>query len=143
MWHSPGVHSWEVTRERRGRADVTLRVGPRILAGRVTRAELDRIAPVLDAAVEAGRRGDYSRIRLGAGLREAIGRDPLRSPGRDGRRLLLPVWVAAAYLVLGAGFGLRQHAWWLQALGWSVAAVAVADLGRRAVSACRERALRP
>ena len=69
MWHSPGVHSWEVTRERRARVEVTLRVGPRGLAGRVTRAELDRIAPVLDAAVEAERRGDHSRIRLGAGLR--------------------------------------------------------------------------
>ena len=138
VWHSrrvesPAVSAWEVTRGGRTEVEVTLRVGPRVLVGRLTRAELEQVAEVLDAAVEAERRGEYSRIRLGRSLCEAIGHDPLKSPGSGAERSFLPLWLAALYVVLGVGFAVRHLSGWLQICGWSVAAIAVADLAERAV----------
>ncbi|MFB9358423.1 hypothetical protein [Actinoplanes nipponensis] len=136
---SPGVGEWRVTREGRAEVEVTVTVGPRVLTGRLTRAELARAAGALDAAVEAERRGDYSRIRLGAALREAIGRDPLGSPGRDAREKLLPLALALLYVPLGIGFAVRHPGGWLQLLGWSVAAIALYDLARRGIRRARRR----
>lgn len=124
--------AWVVTREGRTEVEVEVRLGPRTLDGRLSRAELERVRSILDAAVAAEKAGTYSRIKLGAALREAIGRDPLGSPGRGRRDRLWPVWAALSYLVLGAGFGVRHLDDWWQLCGWGVAAVAVTELVRRA-----------
>jgi hypothetical protein len=133
------VNAWEVTREGRTRVEVTLRVGPRVLVARLTRAELARVSAVLDAAVAAENSGGYSRIRLGRAMREAIGRDPLASPGRDQTESFLPLWLAILYVVFGVGFAVRHLSGWLQLCGWALAAIAVADLVHRAVCRVRRR----
>ena len=127
---TPDVAAWAVTRAGRTEVEVLLRVGPRELVGRLTREELARVTDVLDAAVAAERRNDYSRVRLGDGLRAAIGRDPFRSPGRVAAEgeAFLPWWRALVFLVLGAGFALRHLDDWWQLFGWSVVAVALTDL---------------
>jgi len=125
------VDAWVVTREGRTEVEVELRLGPRTLVGRLTRDELKRVSGILDAAVAAEQAGEYSRIALGAALREAIGRDPLGSPGRDGKERFLPVWVALSSLLLGFGFGVRHLDDWWQICGWGVVAVAVTDLAQR------------
>lgn len=109
-----------------------LRAGPRPLVARLTRAELARVTDILDEAVAAWQRDDYSRIRLGTALREAIGRDPFRSPDRDGDRSFLPWWRAGLYLVFGVGFAVRHFPGWLQLAGWGMVAVVVTDLVQRA-----------
>jgi hypothetical protein len=136
---SPVVSAWEVTRHGRTEVEVLLRVGTRSLVARLTRAELDRVADILDAAVAAERRNDYSRIRLGAALVEAIGRDPLRSPHVLAKPSFLPWWQVLLYLVLGVGFAVRHLAGWWQFLGWGTAAFAVTDLVQHVVWRHRRR----
>jgi hypothetical protein len=133
---------WEVTRSGSTEVLLTVHVGPAPLVARMTRAELERASEVLDAAVRAHRSGEYSRIRLGTALRDALGRDPLMSVPAAARRAgrpMFPWWLDLAYLVIGLGFATDQENGWLRAAGFLFAALAAGDLAARPIRRYRRR----
>jgi hypothetical protein len=138
---------WNVTpAETRGMHDVTLRVGPpRPLTAQLSDSELAKLQGVLPATAEMVRRGQFSRVQLGAAFHEAIGRDPFRqvgAPGKARRTGRWPWWADLAFVVVALGFAADDHALVLRIGALVFAAVAFADFIGHVVRPWRRTSLR-
>jgi hypothetical protein len=112
------------------RVKLTLRNGPpRPLVATLTEAELESVADVLPEVAQAVRRGEFSRIRLGAAFRDRIGRDPFtQTTAASRRRGLYPWWAGVSFLVIGLGFAAGHSNPLLRLAGSAIAAIALGDL---------------
>jgi hypothetical protein len=119
---------WTVV-PRRGRVEVTLTAGPpRPLVARLKQSELAESAEAMRLIGEAVRRGQFSRVQLGAAFQEAIGRDPFRQVGARGKERL-PWWGALAIIITGTAFAANNRdRLWMQIAGYAVALVGAVDL---------------
>jgi hypothetical protein len=113
-----------------GTVELTLGTADRQLVAKLSEDEIERLRVVLDAVVDADRRNEFSRVKLGTGAREAIGRDPFRQPGRK-KRPLVPWWADLAWIVVGISFASAHHPIWQQVLGYGLALAGLGDLVAR------------
>ena len=139
---SPAVNAWEVTREGPTEVEVLLRVRPWSLVARLSRAELAQVTEVLDETAAAERSNDFNRARLGAAVREAIGRDPFQWPDNEERQSSLSWWRIPLLLGFAVAFAVQHRFDWWQLIGWAAAAIAVSDLVGRLRRWRRRRPLR-
>jgi hypothetical protein len=121
---------------------VVLEAAPRPLQAVLTRDELDRLRPVLDATAGAARAGEFSRVRLRDAARDAIGRDPFSqvdSDEDDGGGRWWPVLMIVGGLtgVLSPGRPL-----WLRVIGGLLLAAGVWEVAQRLRGLRRRRAAR-
>jgi hypothetical protein len=122
---------------------VVLEAAPRPLQAVLTRDELDRLRPVLDATAEAARAGEFSRVRLRDAAREAIGRDPFSQASSgddddDGGR-----WWPALMIVGGLmGTLSPERPMWLRVIGGLFLAFGVYEVIQRFRRMRRRRAAR-
>lgn len=121
---------WGVSGIAGGMVELTLRTGPpRPLAATLSEAELANAANVMPKVADAVRRGEFSRIQLGTAFDSAIGRDPFKqvtaAPRSGG---MFPWWADLAYVVVGLGFAANHNNLVLRIAGWTLAAIAFADL---------------
>jgi hypothetical protein len=110
---------------------VTLAVGPRPLVATLTQQDLERVKDILDDTVQADRRGEYSRIKLGSAMRAAIGHDPFTPSAKSSAKkdaAIFPVALAVTFVAFGFGFAVSHSSIWLQLVGYGFAAIAAADL---------------
>jgi hypothetical protein len=129
---------WTVSRRGRRFVISLSSAAPRPLVARLTAAEMAAVEAVLPRIAEVVRRGEFSRVQLGAAFREAIGRDPFRQATP-----VPPVrpWGPICVIILGLGFATGNAAWWLRPAGYVVAAYAVGDLVRQAMLRRRSQQL--
>jgi hypothetical protein len=127
------IDTWEaVPAGRAGAVRVTVPVGPRPLVARLTPDELAAARPILDEAVEAQRRNEYSRVQFAEALRVAIGRDPFRQ-ARGAGQGLLPVRADAGLAFIGLVFAVSSDEVWRRVTGCAVAVICLADLAVHAL----------
>ncbi|GAB2606695.1 hypothetical protein Aab01nite_01850 [Paractinoplanes abujensis] len=108
---------------RDGRITLTLVAGPpRPLTASLTEAELAAAAGILRTTADAVGRGEFSRVQLGRGFREAIGRDPFRQvrPRTEDRW-----WLNVVHVFIGLAFASSVDAVWLKLAGYAFALVAL------------------
>jgi hypothetical protein len=143
VWAVSRHTDWAGSRRTERTVELTLRTGPpRPLVATLSEAELASVAKVLPAVADAVRRGEFSRIQLGAAFTGAIGRDPFRQVTMaGGDRGLFAWWVDLVYVVVGLGFATDHGNRWLRIAGWAFATVAVADLVTSGWRAYRNRSV--
>ena len=116
---------WAVSR-RGKRFVLTLpSAAPRPLVASLTAAEMARAEPVLPEVAETVRRGEFSRVQLGAAFQAAIGRDPFRQA--KPRQPLQP-WIGLCQIVVGLGFATGSASPWLRPAGYVVAAIGLVEI---------------
>jgi hypothetical protein len=117
------------------RFDVLLEAGPWPLEARLTATEYAAMRPVLDAAAEADRRGEFSRATLGSDALAVIGRDPFRELDGGDTPEHRPGWQLAALagglVVIGLGNALSvSESWWYRVGGAAYAVFCAVELCR-------------
>lgn len=132
---------WAVSSDADGLVELTLLTGPpRPLVATLSETELAGVANMLSEVADAVRRGEFSRIQLGAAFRSAIGRDPFKLvTGAPPRRGLFTWWIDLVYVVIGLGFVADHSDLLLRIAGWTLTTVALADLVRHGWRRLRSR----